>query len=118
MFFSTYPAPFLLGDVEIMEHTEVPLAVIWSVILLELGEDDGGAWNTGSLQESDTVDQEGEYRLSYQRSLIILYYQIISILAAFLHDEVTVVTYTMSSFHTLSLNEEPNIYQSASSTYW
>ena len=54
---------------------EVAVDVVVRVVVrrvLHLVEDDAGGGDAGSLQEADTVDQEGAEHLSHQRSRLII----------------------------------------------
>ena len=89
----TYPAPFLLGDVEVVEEKErsevwlrleeagvhvvgavgvVDMVRVVTVVVvggvLQLVQDDAGGGDTRALQEADTVDQEGAGHLPHQRA--------------------------------------------------
>ena len=103
----TYPAPFLLRDVEVVEEKErsevwlgleeagvyvvgavgvVHMVRVVTVVVvggvLQLVKDDAGGGDTRPLQEADTVDQEGAGHLPHQRASPLL-----CLATVFLHPE-------------------------------
>ena len=105
---STYPAPFLLCDVEIIENKEWTQveAVVWGTVcstmtmivhimisgVLELMDDDAGGGDTRTLEKSHQVDHEGTGELFDKWGSFLLDFTIFTVcndVWRHLHDDCT-----------------------------